>query len=90
MDKERIRDYMLRLGKIINELLNSSKELHSLMREIEAEGYKINIGFVSVVSGADETEELRFEITPEDRMFLEDIGIRYDEEDGDDGGDDDD
>jgi len=88
MDREKIRNYMLRLGKIINELLNSSEELRSLIKEIEAEGYKINIGFVSVVSGAGETEELRFEITSEDKKFLEDIGIRYDEEDDDNDNDD--
>jgi len=88
MDREKIRNYMLRLGKIINELLNSSDELRSLIKEIEAEGYKINIGFVSVVSGAGESEELRFEITSEDKKFLEDIGIRYDEDD--DNGDDND
>ena len=88
MDREKIRNYMLRLGKIINELLNSSEELRSLVKEIEAEGYKISIGFVSVVSGAGESEELRFEITSEDKRFLEDIGIRYDEDDDDNDNDD--
>lgn len=86
-EKERIHNYMMQIAKIINELLNSSDDLRSLIKKMEMEGYKVNIGFVSMVSGKGESEQLRFELTPEDKEFLKNIGIAYDE-DNDDNNDD--
>ena len=56
---------------------------------LEEEGLQLNLSFVAMVSGArplafpvswaGPSRELKFEITPEDRAFLQSLGIKYDE-----------
>jgi len=82
-ERKRVQKYIIQMSKIIGELLNSSEELHQLLKQIESEGYKVNIGFVTLVSGGEvhKKAELRFELTDKDKEFLKNIGIRYDEGD---------
>ena len=88
-DKEKILKYMEKLGKAVTDCLNDSDEVKSTIKLLEEEGLQLNLSFVAMVSGAKPlafpvswagpSRELKFEITPEDRAFLQSLGIKYDE-----------
>ncbi|MCX7703794.1 MAG: hypothetical protein N2234_06820 [Planctomycetota bacterium] len=82
MEERKIRKYLMEIGRIVSILLNSSEELREVLKMMEKEGYRVNIGFVSMVTGGGmkKKAELRFEVTDEDKEFLKRIGIRYDED----------
>ena len=89
-DKEEIVKYMEKLGKAVTDCLNDSDEVKSMIKHLEKAGLNLNLSFVAMVSGAKPlafpvswggtSRELKFEITPEDRTFLQNLGIKYDEE----------
>lgn len=92
-EKERIVKAMERLGQAITDCLNESEEVHEILRELEELGLQIGLSFVAMVRGtrplsfpvnfapAGEEGKLKFEITPQDKKFLESLGIKYDDED---------
>jgi hypothetical protein len=92
-EKERIVKAMERLGQVITDCLNESEEVHEILRELEELGLQIGLSFVAMVRGtrplsfpvnfapAGEEGKLKFEITPQDKKFLESLGIKYDDED---------
>jgi hypothetical protein len=89
VDKDKILKYMEQLGKAVTDCLNDSKEVKSMIKLLEEIGLNLNLSFVAMISGAKPlafpvswagpTRELKFEITPEDRAFLQSLGIKYDE-----------
>jgi hypothetical protein len=89
-DKDKILQYMERLGKAVTDCLNGSDEVKSMIKLLEETGLNLNLSFVAMVSGAKplafpvswggSSKKLKFEITPEDREFLRGLGIKYDEE----------
>jgi hypothetical protein len=88
-DKEEILKQMERLGKAVTDCLNDSDEVKAMIKRLEEAGLNLNLSFVAMVSGAKplafpvswagSTKELKFEITPEDRAFLQSLGIKYDD-----------
>lgn len=94
-EKEKILKYMEKLGKAVTECLNSSDKVKVAIRLLEEAGLNLNLSFVAMVSGVkpmafpvswSESKQLKFEITPEDRAFLQGLGIRYDEGGAEEGG----
>ena len=89
MDKDKILQYLERLGKAVTGCLNDSDEVKNLTKLIEEAGLSLNLSFVVMISGArplafpvtwsGSAKELKFEITQEDRAFLQGLGIKYDE-----------
>ena len=91
-EKERIVKTMERLGQAITDCLNEAQEIHEILRELEELGLQIGLSFVAMVRGtrplsfpvnfapAGGEGKLKFEITPQDRKFLESLGIKYDDE----------
>ena len=89
-DKEKILKYMEKLGKAVTDCLNESDEVKAMIKNLEEAGLNLNLSFVAMVSGArplafpvswaKPAKELKFEITPEDRAFLQGLGIKYDED----------
>ena len=88
-DKEKILRYMEKLGKAVTDCLNDSEEVKTMIKLLEEVGLQLNLSFVAMVSGAKPlafpvswagpSKELKFEITPEDREFLQNLGIKYDD-----------
>jgi hypothetical protein len=88
-DKEKILKYMEKLGKAVTDCLNDSDEVKGTIKLLEEAGLSLNLSFVAMVAGAKPlafpvswakpTKELKFEITPEDRAFLQGLGIKYDD-----------
>jgi hypothetical protein len=88
-DKEKILKYMEKLGKAVTDCLNDSDEVKAMIKNLEEAGLNLNLSFVAMVSGArplafpvswaKPAKELKFEITPEDKAFLQSLGIKYDE-----------
>lgn len=95
-EKEKILKYMEKLGKAVTDCLNSSGEVKAAIRLLEETGLNLNLSFVAMVSGAkpmafpvswsQPSGQLKFEITPEDRAFLQSLGIKYDEGGAEEGG----
>ncbi len=91
-DKDKIVKYMERLGKAVTDCLNSSEDVKEMIKLLEEAGLRLNLSFVAMVSGSKPfafpvswggtSKGLKFEITPEDRAFLEGLGIKYGEESG--------
>lgn len=89
-DKEKILKAMEKLGKAVTDCLNGSDEVKEMIKNLEESGLSLNLSFVAMVSGArplafpvswaKPARELKFEITPEDRAFLQSLGIKYEEE----------
>jgi hypothetical protein len=60
-----------------------------MIKNLEDAGLNLNLSFVAMVSGArplafpvswaKPAKELKFEITPEDKAFLQSLGIKYEE-----------
>ena len=88
-DKEKILKYMEKLGKAVTDCLNDSDEVKAMIKNLEEAGLNLNLSFVAMVSGArplafpvswaKPAKELKFEITPEDKAFLQSLGIKYEE-----------
>ena len=92
LDKDKIVKYMEQLGKAVTDCLNGSEEVKDKIRMLEEAGLHLNLSFVAMVSGArplafpvswaGKSKGLKFEITPEDKAFLESLGIKYEDEPG--------
>jgi len=79
---DEIRDYLLKLGRMIERILSESKEVGEILRRIQEKGYHVHLGFVTMVSPKEKKEKLTFELTEWDRKFLRSIGIDFNEDDG--------
>ena len=89
VDKDKILKYMEQLGKAVTDCLNDSNEVKTMIKMLEEIGLNLNLSFVAMISGAKPlafpvswagpSRELKFEITEEDRAFLQSLGIKYDE-----------
>jgi len=81
---EEIREHLLRLGRLIEQVLSKTEAIRKIVRQIEEKGYHISLGFVTMVSpiGSREKEArpLTFELNDWDRKFLREIGIDFNEE----------
>ncbi len=89
MDKDEVLKYLEKLGKAVTGCLNASDEVKSTIKLLEEAGLHLNLSFVAMISGskplafpvswAGSSKELKFEITSEDREFLQSLGIKYDD-----------
>ncbi|MCZ6603459.1 MAG: hypothetical protein O6952_10670 [Planctomycetota bacterium] len=83
-DRKKIMKYIRELGKILQENVQSSKEVEGILSKLREEGVALSLNFVAMVSGKSlnfnlgnvgSVEELKFEINAEDKKFLESLGI---------------
>ncbi|MCZ6691502.1 MAG: hypothetical protein O7H41_18080 [Planctomycetota bacterium] len=83
-DRKKIMKYIRELGKILQENVQSSKEVEGILSKLREEGVALSLNFVAMVSGKSLNfnlgnvglvEELKFEINAEDKKFLESLGI---------------
>ena len=83
-DRKKIMKYIRELGKILQENVQSSKEVEGILSKLKEEGVALSLNFVAMVSGKSlnfnlgnvgSTEVLKFEINEKDKKFLESIGI---------------
>ena len=88
---EEIREHLLQLGRLIEQVLSRTEAIRKILRQIEKKGYHVSLGFVTMVSpiGSRENEErpLTFELNDWDKKFLREIGIDFNEERSDDADD---
>ena len=95
MDKDEVLKFLEQLGKAVTDCLNASDEVKSTIKILEDAGLHLNLSFVAMISGskplafpvswAGSSKDLKFEITSEDREFLQSLGIKYDENSSGDG-----
>ena len=89
-DRERIFKYITELGKILQDTVQNSKEIEEILSKLREEGVGLSLNFVAMLSGksvnfnlgqvplAPRDKDLKFEISDEDKKFLQSLGISYD------------
>ena len=70
-----------RLKKVIRKLVLTSKEFEGLRQLLRDGSFELQIYLIPLVVGSEGTrlteEDLRFELTTEDRSFLKRAGIKF-------------
>ncbi|RKY15649.1 MAG: hypothetical protein DRP82_01205 [Planctomycetota bacterium] len=81
---EEIREHLLQLGRLIEQVLSRTEAIREILRQIEEKGYHVSLGFVTMILPVRRREgaggPLRFELNDWDRKFLRRIGIDFNEE----------
>ena len=75
--QKRLARHLAQLNKAIRRVVARSKEFEPLRRFLHEEEVELAIYVVPIVKGKPMTENLRFELTEEDRKFLRSTGIRF-------------
>jgi hypothetical protein len=80
----RIQEKIKALAQMIGQTFAENPDIKQILREMEEEGYHVNIVLTSVawVSKKDETPNHSLEINAFDRSFLKTFKIRLDDESG--------
>ena len=70
-----------KLKKVIRKLVLTSKEFEGLRQLLRDGSFELQIYLIPLVVGSEETrlteEDLRFELTKEDKSFLKRAGIKF-------------
>ena len=69
--------HLKKLNKAIRRLVAKSGEFEELRRLLRNEQVELAIYVVPLIGGRAATEEMRFELTDEDRSFLKKAGIKF-------------
>ena len=69
--------HLKKLNKAIRRLVAKSGEFEELRRLLRNEQVELAIYVVPLIGGRAATEEMRFELTDEDRNFLKKAGIKF-------------
>ena len=75
--EQRLGKHVKRLNRAIQKLVAQSPEFGELRKMLRGEQVELAIYVVPVIGGKPYGEELRFELTQEDRTFLKQAGIRF-------------
>ena len=75
--QKRLAKHLTQLNKAIRKLVAKSSEFEDLRKLLREEQVELAIYVVPIIEGKEATEELRFELTDEDRKFLKRAGIRF-------------
>ena len=75
--EKRLARYLKRLNKAIQKLVAQSPDFGELRKMLREEQVELAIYVVPLIGGKPAGEELRFELTEDDRSFLKQAGIRF-------------
>ncbi len=75
--QKRLAKHLKRLNNSIRRLVARSREFDDLRKLLREEHVELAIYVVPVIGGKPAGEELRFELTEDDRKFLRKAGIRF-------------
>ena len=75
--QKRLAKHLTQLNKAIRKLVARSSEFEDLRKLLREEQVELAIYVVPIVEGKEAAEELRFELTDEDRRFLKKAGIKF-------------
>ena len=74
---ERLAKHLKLLNKAIRRLVARSPEFDGLRKLLREEQVELAIYVVPIIGGKPAGEELRFEVTDDDRKFLKKSGIKF-------------
>ena len=75
--QKRLAKHLTQLNKAIRKLVARSSEFEDLRKLLREEQVELAIYVVPIIEGKEAGEELRFELTDEDRRFLKKAGIKF-------------
>lgn len=78
--EKQLAKYLKRLNRAIQRLVAQSEDFGELRRLLREEQVQLAIYVVPLVGGKLAGEELKFELTDQDRLFLKQAGIRFETE----------
>ena len=75
--QKRLSVHLKKLNKAIRKIVAKSGEFEDLRKLLREEHVELAIYVVPLIGGKPTGEELRFELTEDDRTFLRKAGIRF-------------
>ena len=75
--QKELAKYLKRLNRSIRKLVAHSREFEDLRKLLQEQRVELAIYVVPLVGGKPQGEELRFELTDDDRKFLKQAGIIF-------------
>ena len=75
--EKRLARHLKKLNKAIQKLVARSAEFSDLRKLLREEQVELAIYVVPLIGGKPAGEELRFELTDQDKRFLKEAGIRF-------------
>ena len=75
--EKRLAKHLKKLNKAIQKLVAKSSEFSDLRRMLREERVEMAIYVVPLIGGKPAGEEMRFELTEQDKRFLKEAGIRF-------------
>ena len=75
--QKRLSVHLKKLNKVIRKIVAKSGEFEDLRKLLREEHVELAIYVVPLIGGKPTGEELRFELTEDDRRFLRKAGIRF-------------
>ena len=75
--QKRLSVHLKKLNKVIRKIVAKSGEFEDLRKLLREEHVELAIYVVPLIGGKPTGEELRFELTEDDRKFLRKAGIRF-------------
>ena len=75
--QKRLAQHLKKLNKAIRRLVAKSSEFEELRKLLRSEEVELAIYVVPLIGGKPTGEDLRFELTDDDKKFLKKAGIRF-------------
>ncbi len=75
--EKRLAKHLKKLNKAIQKLVAKSAEFSDLRRLLREEQVELAIYVVPLIGGKPAGEEVRYELTDQDKRFLKEAGIRF-------------
>ena len=75
--EKRLAKHLKRLNRAIQKMVAQSEEFGDLRRMLREDHVELAIYVVPLIGGKPAGEELRFELTDTDRVFLKQAGITF-------------
>ena len=75
--QKRLARHLKRLNHAIRRIVAQSREFDELRKMLREERVELAIYVVPLIGGKPHGEELRFELTEDDRKFLKSAGIKF-------------
>ncbi len=75
--EKRLARHLKKLNKAIQKLVAKSADFSDLRKLLREEQVELAIYVVPLIGGKPAGEELRFELTDQDKRFLKEAGIRF-------------
>ena len=75
--QKRLAKHLTQLNKAIRRLVAKSTEFEDLRKLLREGKVELAIYVVPIIEGKTPNEELRFELTEDDRKFLKKAGIKF-------------